>query len=113
MAQYVVKISNILLENVSGQMPYQTLPGPESQFICTTIKTQTIFGILCSRAFRAFGDAGLVPDGLDPGAGQQHVDAGQAHPLALQRQADWAPLHCTALAAGSQNMEYPSAAGLD
>ena len=53
MAQYVVKISNILLENVSGQMPYQTLPGPESQFICTTIKTQTIFGILCSRAFKS------------------------------------------------------------
>ena len=53
MAQYFVKISKILLENVSGQMPYQTLPGPESQFICTTIKTQTIFGILCSRAFRA------------------------------------------------------------
>ena len=45
------------------------------------------------------GDAGLVPDGLDPGAGQQHVDAGQAHPLALQRQADWAPLHCTVLSA--------------
>jgi hypothetical protein len=31
------------------------------------------------------GDAGPVPDGAHPGAGQ-------AHPLALQRQADWAPL---------------------
>ena len=50
--QYVVKKYYIWPKNVSGQRPHQSLPGPESHFICTPIKTQTIFGILCSRAFR-------------------------------------------------------------